>query len=83
MTIARIFPLTRPLTRRHPFSGRREPNTQAARERDDWIETANRHARNEFFWRDRCAARCERDGHVWVDTDDKSGRYCTCCGAMT
>lgn len=77
-TRALRFPL-----KRHPFSNRRELNTRAARERDGWIESANHFAKGESFWRDRAKQRCQRDGHVWIDTDDKSGQYCTCCGAMT
>ena len=67
---------------RHPFSGRRELNTRAARERDGWIETANRHCQGELFWRGRARQRCERDGHTYVLTGDKASNYCTCCGHM-
>lgn len=69
------------ILKRHPFSNRRELNTRAARERDAWIETANMHCKNEFFWRDRCKQRCAIDGHTFVVTGDESGLYCTCCGA--
>lgn len=69
------------LVKRHPFSGRLELNTRAARERDGWIETAARHSRNEDFWRARAAKRCDLNGHLWIRTDDGSGDYCTCCGA--
>lgn len=75
--------LQRPLLTQHPFSGRRELNTRAARERDAWIETARMHAANESFWRGRAATRCELGGHIWVDTDDGAGRSCTCCGQLT
>ena len=68
------------LTRRHPFTGRRELNTRAARERDGWIEEARRYASNESFWRERTEQRCAVDGHRYVTTDDGSGLYCTCCG---
>lgn len=71
------------LTKRQPFSGRRELNIRAIRERDAWIETARMHCANEMFWRNRTRERCERDGHVWVDRDDGSGQSCTCCGAAT
>ena len=71
------------LTARHPFSDRRELNTRPVRERNGWIEAANRYAKGEAFWRDRCRERCERDGHVWIRCQDDSANYCTCCGAMT
>jgi len=74
--------LAQRMFKRHPFSGRLELNTQAARERDGWIEAANRHCSGELFWRERAAKRCERDGHLWIVTGDEQGRYCTCCGRL-
>lgn len=68
--------------KRHPFSGRRELNTRAARERDAWIESANHFAAGESFWRERTEQRCAADGHTYVPTDDGTGQYCTCCGDM-
>lgn len=78
MTIPRLPQIIK----RHPFSGRRELNTQTARERDAWIETADMHSKNESFWRNRTKERCARDGHTYVTTDDGSGQYCTCCGNL-
>lgn len=74
--------IQRPIIRRHPLSGRPELNTRAARERDGWIETANRHCSGELFWRARAAQRCELNGHLWVVTGDGAGNYCTCCGKL-
>lgn len=70
------------LFKTHPLSKKRELNTQAARERDDWIDTARHYGKDADFWRNRCQDRCRRDGHAWIETGDLASLYCTCCGSM-